>query len=369
MSDDVRPSVMRQWVASPGGACDARIGHGALGEGAAIFRTAVGKPRRALLVSREGDDGELVELTRRELSSAGFDVRAHVPGAGRRTRSLEGYESLARALAANGITSDDLVVVVGGTDLASLASAVAGVWCAGTPLAVVADDLSCAIECAVTPRGIDVGERRQALRGAPWCRILIVDFDHLDHDLAADATRSALALMVASAVADSEQSFSRLWDASLQMTGEQGAAVLEEQVADALKTRGRLMSSTAIVTRQSLRYGTELAEALRGMCDAAEGTLLAEGMRFSARLSAAQGELSVDDVLAQDELLERLGLLCLGQSLDAAALLERLIGGCLARSNRMQLALPRSLGRVRMSNVTRELLREHVEAFCASRLA
>ena len=66
--------AVRQWVSVSGGACDARLGHGViLGEAGSLFRVAVGRPRRAALVTATTDE-ELVELTRRELSSEGCEV-------------------------------------------------------------------------------------------------------------------------------------------------------------------------------------------------------------------------------------------------------------------------------------------------------
>ena len=52
-------------------------------------------------------------------------------------------------------------------------------------------------------------------------------------------------------------------------------------------------------------------------------TLLADGMRFSARLAVALEQLSVDDMFTQDELLERLRKVgeVLGLDKDASAFL------------------------------------------------
>ena len=358
--------AVRQWVPAPGGACDARLGHGViLDEAGPLFRATVGTPRRAALVTAAADE-ELVELTRRQLSSEGFEVAGIKLSETGDMRNPAQATQLVDSLSRTGVTADDLVVAVGDCDLLSLLSAVCGSWCAGTPLAGVATDLVCAIEAVPTPRGLDVAGHAQMLEVRPWCHYLLVDFDHMELTLRDERVREALALMVVTAMVDSEQSFSRLWDRSLDIV-EGDVLSLEEQVVDTLRARGRLVSSTALAVRQSLRYASELPRAISQLFDAAGSTLLAEGMRFSARIAAGEGKLPVDDVFTQDELLDRFGLAQVEADLDAGKLLTAFKEECFVRSRRLQMALPQSLGCVRLSNVTDTLLGEHLEAFCASR--
>jgi len=220
--------AVRQWVSASGGACDARLGHGViLGEAGSLFRAAVGRPRRAALVTATTDE-ELVELTRRELSSEGFEVAGITLSETGEMRCLSEATQLVDSLAQAGITADDLVVAVGDCDLLSLLSAVCGSWCAGTPLAGVATDLVCAIEAVPTPRGLDAAGHAQMLEVRPWCHYLLVDFDHIELALRDERVREALALMVVTAMADSEQSFSRLWDRSLDIVEGDVLALLGE---------------------------------------------------------------------------------------------------------------------------------------------
>ena len=74
-------------------------------------------------------------------------------------------------------------------------------------------------------------------------------------------------------------------------------------------------------------------------------------------------------MFAVDELLERLGVGETGVAVDERALLEALVDERFRRTNRLMLALPRSLGRVRLAAVAQETLAEHVGAWCASRPA
>ena len=68
-----------------------------------------------------------------------------------------------------------------------------------------------------------------------------------------------------------------------------------------------------------------------------------------------------------EELLERLGLGTVKAAVDADELVAAIQKERFARTNRFMLALPRALGRVRLTAVETETLTEHVRAWCASR--
>ena len=373
--------TVRQWVPAPGGACEARIGHGTITDCEAVFKGAVGTPQRAELMVGGGTHEMTEELVRRELTSAGFVVeRTGVP-AGPTARQLTEESRLVGQLDAHHVTADDLVVAIGDADALSAVSNVCIDWCGGVQMAAIPLDLTALVEVAPTPRGIDLAAHAQMLSPRPACRYLVADLDLMDVSPTSETTLCARALMVQAALVDSEQSFSRLWDRSLEVARGLGAAetdsdeaaaddaadVLAEQVADTLKTRGRITSSSALAVRRGLRYGRELADALGVLTRLPPSTRLAEGLRFSARISAGMGIMSVDDVLAQDELLERLGLPLADAHVDAADLLACLKAGAFLHGNRFQLALPQKIGRVRLSNVDDALLEEHLGAWCATR--
>ena len=98
-------------------------------------------------------------------------------------------------------------------------------------------------------------------------------------------------------------------------------------------------------------------------------TALADGMRFASRLAVVLESLPVDDMLAVDELLERLGLDTTRETVDPAELVARIRSERLLRTNRFMLAVPRALGRVRLSVMSDETMTEHATAWCASRPA
>ena len=362
------PLRKRQWVSLPGGSCDVRLGTNLLDESSAVFKGAVGKPRVAALVVEHGVNEECVELLRRQLRDAGFTVaEAQVPS-GPDARTLTSTNALLCDLEATGATADDLMVAVGGVDALSLASYVCAQWCGSMPLVMVPTSSVALLEAAVTPRGIDVGGREQVLALRPATKHVLFDFDVA---LAGDDREDVLmarALMVVTAMCDSEAAFSRLWDHAEQIcAGDR--EVWCDQLQDTVKLRGKTISSTAIALRQSLAYGSAFARALQRLVgdELPASTARAEALRFQARLAAGEGMFEVDDVLAQDELLDMLELPLLHASVDPTELIEAVRNERFARSNRFLLGLPRKLGRVRLSAVSDELIAEHVAAWCASR--
>ena len=177
----------------------------------------------------------------------------------------------------------------------------------------------------------------------------------------------ARVMMVVTAMCDSETAFSHLWDRTEGICANDGA-ILCEQLQDTLKSRGKIVSSTALALRQSLTYGESFAAALmRIVPDVAPSVARAEALRFQARLSAGEGQLEVDDVLAQDEILDQLEIPYLQADIDPQELIDAVRGVRLERSNRFLLELPRKLGRVRLASVSDELIGEHVAAWCATR--
>ena len=358
----------RQWVSLPGGSCDVRLGTNVLDEASPIFKGAVGRPRLGVLVVQEGCDEDTIELLRRQLRDAGFMVvEASVP-AGPTSRTLPSTTQLLGDLAEAGITADDLVVALGDADALSLASYACAQWCASVPLVMVPTSCVGLIEAAITPRGIDVGGREQVLSLRTSTKHVLFDFGVAVHEDDQEDLLLSRVLMVVTAMCDSEGSFSNLWDRAEQICAGD-PEVLCAQLQETIKLRGKIISSTALALRQSLVYGQSFARALQRLVgdDLPASTARAEALRFQARLAAGEGMFEVDDVLAQDELLDMLQLPMLHANVDPTQLIEAVRNERFARSNRFLLGLPRKLGRVRLAAVSDELIAEHVAAWCASR--
>ncbi len=359
----------RQWVSLPGGSLDVRLGTGVIEEASSLLKSSVGKSRAGMLVVGAGVDEELVERVRRQMTDAGYTVERANVAAGRAARTLESTTALFEALEAAHITSDDLVVAVGDEDVLSLASYACTLWCGGTVLVTVPITQLGMLEVSVGPRGIDVGSRSQLLTVRPSTKHVLFDTDVVLRDEVDEDMLMARVLMVVTAMCDSEKSFSKLWDRSEDLVALNREVTLD-QLQETVKLRGKILSSTALATRQSIMYGEAFARAIsRLVAGVSPSTARAEALRFQARLAAGEGMMQVDDVLAQDELLEALELPVISAHVDPTELIAAIKAERFEKTNRFLLGLPRSLGRVRLAAVSDELIAEHVAAWCASREA
>lgn len=359
------PRAARQWVVMRGASMDLRVGPGALAEFPHVLRSAAGKPQLCALVHEAGAPGDVVRTLHDNLCAEGFDVVTSAFEAP--TCDLAAVASFSALLDEARVTRDDLVLAVGGYETLSVASFVCGAWCGGVQLAEVPLDLASAVTSATTPRALDAAGRPCLLEQGATARYTTLDLDVLAAGTTDADRRLAHALMVQTALCESDRSFGRLWD-SAEDVAAGDAAALCAQLADTLKSRGKVSSSNSAALRQSLELGTTFATALRSLAPEVEpGVALADGMRFAARLGVVQDGLSIDDMLAIDEVLERLGVgtACVG--VDPARLVEAIRAERYGRTRRFMLAVPRALGRVRLSVMTEELLTEHVTAWCASR--
>lgn len=358
----------RQWVTLRNGSMDLRVGTGTLSDLPHALRSAVGRPHGCLLVHEPEAPESAVDALRRNLSDQGFELSvAQTPFAG---CDLAAVGSLGELLAERGVTADDLVVAVGGYRTLSVASFACASWCGGVSLAEVPLDPSAALLAGPTPRALDLPGLPRMVAQNGSARFYAIDTEVACRPVGTEEMACAFALMVQTAMCDSDRAFGRLWDAADDLVAG-GVDALQTQLQDSVKTRGKVVASTSAAVRQSIEYGTTFARALGSLVGERVGAsvLLADGLRFAARLGVATESLSIDDMLAQDELLERLGVGTTPAPVDAAALVDALHAERYRRSRRFMLAVPRALGRVRLSAVVDETLAEHVGAWCATRPA
>ena len=176
----------------------------------------------------------------------------------------------------------------------------------------------------------------------------------------------ARAIKAAGAILESEHTFAHLWDRAEKIA--QGVREdVCQQIAESVRTRGRTISSASVAVRQSIGYGDVIAAAFQNLVpDAAPSTCLAEALRFSARYGVSENAFALDDMIAQDEMLENLGLGTLSVDLEAQDLFDAIKGECLRRSNRFMLLMPQALGRIRLVSVNADRLMDHCYAWCAA---
>ncbi len=366
MSEQEQVSRVRQWVTLRNASMDVRVGLGLSETVARDLKSAIGRPHDCLLVHEAHAPEDLVRELSRGLADQGFRIHVlQMPECG---RDLAAVEALLALLAEAGITSDDLVVALGSTDALAVAGAACSWWCGGTSLAEVPLDLVAAVVAGVTPPALDAAGAPRMLSLEGSARFSLVDVGLFGADASDERTRLAFALMVATAMADSDKAFARLWDGADDLVAGDPSRMVD-QLADTIKSRGKIMAATALATRQSIAYGQTFADALEAVVpgQVSASARLADGLRFAARLSVAQESLDIDDMFAQDDLLERLGVGTCEVAVDPDALAEAIRAQRFARSRRLMLALPRSIGRVRLATVDDAMLREHVAAWAGSR--
>jgi 3-dehydroquinate synthetase len=343
-----------------------RIGYGAIDEASKVLASAVGKPRRAIYVHRLDLDGDVALAIRRQVIDAGFEVVDYVVE-GADVRTLGAATKLTEALLAAGITGDDLCVVAGDADLLSVVSHVLGTWCAGTAVVAFPTDEVALFEGALVPRGLDVAGSPEMITVMPSVKRVMVDSDIAFSPVASERGRYVRALMVAAAMCGTERDVQTLWDVAEQIMAGDEAAYVNALIACA-KSRGQIVSSSAVAIRQSVSYGRAFAQAVAGLSaeELPAAELLGEGLRFAARISVGLEKLSIDDMLAQDELLEALGIGTISCSLEPEALVAALKAESFRRQNRFHVLVPLALGRVRLTAVADDLLLEHASAWCAA---
>lgn len=358
----------RQWVTLRGTSMDLRVGAGLVETISNDLASAVGKPHAALIAAAPDTPADVVETLRRGLTDKGFAVSVVDLPDGEDAYPFAAVQGVYASLAEAGITSDDLVVALGHEGALSLASAACAHWCGQVLVGLIPLDYASAVTAATTPRPLDVPGHARMVAYPGSARFEICDVDLLDALSTEDDVLLCRAHMVATAMADSAKAFEKLWDAADDIVAHDRNRIAEF-LATTVKGRGKIVASSSVAIRQSIDYGQSLRRALREVVspDVPESTLLAEALRFAARLAAAGETLSIDDMFTQDELLERFGLGTVACEVDADALLAAIEAERYARTNRFMLALPRALGRVRLSAVNPETLDEHVRVWCATR--
>lgn len=362
---EVAPRPARQWVSMRAASLDLRVGAGALPALAHVLRTSAGRPHACALVSEPGAPDDAVSALRDNLSAEGFEVRPIELA--ERACSMEAALALDALLGEARVTSDDVVVAVGGRETLSMASFACSTWCGGVPLALVPTDLASALASAVTPRALDAAGLPRMVAQDGMARYLAVDEALLACDPKSEPALLARAFMAQTACCESDRTFGRLWDGVDGLVSGDVAAVAE-RFQDSVRMRGKVASSASAATRQSLELGTTFAHVLRALApEVAPSTALADGIRFASRLSVALGSLEIDEMLTIDDLLARLGLDTAHARVSPDDLACGLREERYRRTNRLMLALPRALGRTRLSVVTDELLAEHAAAWCGSR--
>ena len=346
---------------------DFRIGNGTLDELSVLVKGTVPKPRRAVIVCEEKLAATVGVTVSRALVDAGFRVDDLELPAGENVATLAYANQLFDALDRCGITCDDLVVGLGGVEVCALVTYCAASWCGETACALIPTTLDAMVTVATEMRALDTSESSEMVSIRPQAALVVCDMALLE-GAAADDLGLGYVQIVAAHLAESR----KYWDHLAVLTEgmlERRDIPLSDAICAAQTSRVNTVKSIAPSARHALYFGVTTARALR-VClgdDIPWYRLLAEGMRFEARLAVDAEDFKVDDVFALDDRFEELGIEELPFSLDAARFIAALKETRFKRANHFMFSLPKHAGTIRLSVVEDELLERHAAAYLASR--
>lgn len=359
-------TIKRQLLTINQRSVDVRIGAGALDELSSLVGGVVGKPKRALVVVRDDLSAAVLQKAERGLIDAGFSVDWARFAAGGDACALACAERLLEGLAAFGITEDDLVLAVGDTALCSLAAFCAKIWCGGCACALVPTGFDGMVTLATEMAPLGDGALAGMVSLPPQPSMVVCDLAFLP-GMDTDLRRAGYVRMVGAALSDGK----RFWEALTERAGElvsDDADALTDLLLSTMIARRNIVKAANPAARRALAYGTVTASALRACLgrDVPDYALLAEGMRFEARLAVDAASLNPDVVFDLDDLLFDMGIEDVRAQLDADAFVTALHDVVAAQSNRFLLPLPKAVGMIRLTAVSDEILSRHAAAYAAS---
>ena len=346
---------------------DFRIGNGVFDELSRLVKGAVPKPRRAVIVCEEALAASVGVTVSRALVDAGFRVDDLSLPAGEQVATLAYANQLFDALDRCGLTCDDLVVALGGSEVCALVTYCSSSWCGETACVLIPTTLDAMVSVATEMRALDTSTSTEMVSVQPRAAMVVCDMALLE-DTTLDERGLGFVQIVGAHLAESR----KFWD-QLATRTEGMVALRDIPLSDAIcaaqTSRVNTVKSIAPSARQALKFGVTTARALR-VClgdDIPWYRSVAEGMRFEARLAVDAEDFKVDDVFALDDRLEELGIEELPFSLDAACFIAALKETRFKRANRFMFSLPKHPGTIRLSVVEDELLERHAAAYLASR--
>ncbi len=142
--------IRRQLINFQNRSVDVRVGLGAFEELSRMFASAVGKPKRAMVVWNSATSERFGEVVEHALVDAGFAVSPLVLEVSPAGATLADADTVFGALSANGITCDDLVVAVGDTATCSVVCWCANQWCGRTECALLPTTFDAMLTVATT---------------------------------------------------------------------------------------------------------------------------------------------------------------------------------------------------------------------------
>lgn len=364
--------IRRQLINFQNRSVDVRVGLGAFGELSRMFASAVGKPKRAMVVWNAAVSERFGEVVDHALVDAGFAVSQLLLEVSPAGATLADADVVFGALSANGITCDDLVVAVGDAATCSVVAWCANLWCGRTECALLPTTFDAMLTVATTmePLVASGDHALPAIAVRPEPGLVVCNLD-LVREADPENLKLGYALLVGTMLSSSKSRWNQFSETVPEiLAGEEVALVNAVQWSQT--ARKDVLMATNPSARHALDFGKTGERTLR-VCLGNAATqvpayqLLSEGMRFEARLAHDACDFDIDYVFEVDDCLEDFGIEELAFDLEPEAFIAEFRRQQFARSNRTMLPLPAALGAIRLNAVDDDVLERHATAYLASR--
>lgn len=364
--------IRRQLINFQNRSVDVRVGLGAFEELSRMFASAVGKPKRAMVVWNSATSERFGEVVEHALVDAGFAVSPLVLEVSPAGATLADADTVFGALSANGITCDDLVVAVGDTATCSVVCWCANQWCGRTECALLPTTFDAMLTVATTMKPLVASSANAlpAIAFRPEPGLVVCDLE-LVREADPEDLKLGYAVLVGTMLSSSKSRWNQFTETVPEiLAGEEVALVNAVQWSQT--AHKDVLMATNPSARHALDFGKTGERTLRAcLGDAASQVpayqLLSEGMRFEARLAHDACDFDIDYVFEVDDCLEDFGIEEFAFDLEPGAYIEEFRRQQFVRSNRSMLPLPAALGAIRLTSVEDEVLERHAHAYLASR--
>ena len=348
-----------------------RIGKGALSAvGPAVRQVCDGA--KAVVISDETVGPAYGKLVKKRLAEAGFEAFDLLVPPGEQSKSPELAVELAEELARIGVDRNDVLVAVGGGVVGDLTGFVASTYKRGIAFVQVPTTLLAMVDASIggkTAVNLQAGKNLFGTFHQP--RFICSDVRCLrtlsDEDWACGFGEVAKSAMIAP-----RRSFYEWLRDNAAALREHDEQALEEVVYRTAQFKATVVAEDATEAgrRECLNYGHTLAhaiEAAAGYGTIAHGRAVAEGMRFSARLSVEVLGLEPDVAFAQDALLDALGLEEIPWTADAGYLQQLMQADKKTRNGQVRFVLLRDIAKWEVVAVPDETIQAHLRAWAKSK--
>ncbi len=364
--------IRRQLINFQNRSVDVRVGLGAFEELSRMFASAVGKPKRAMVVWNTAASERFGEVVDHALVDAGFAVSQLLLEVSSDGATLADADVVFGALSANGITCDDLVVAAGDAATCSVVCWCANQWCGRTECALLPTTFDAMLTVATTmePLVASGDHALPAIAVRPEPGLVVCDLD-LVREADPEDLKLGYAVLVGTMLSSSKSRWNQFSETVPEiLAGEEVALVNAVQWSQT--ARKDVLMATNPSARHALDFGKTGERTLRvclgnTVARVPAYQLLSEGMRFEARLAHDACDFDIDYVFEVDDCLEDFGIEELAFDLEPADFIAEFRRQQFARSNRTMLPLPAALGAIRLNAVDDDVLERHAVAYLASR--